>query len=784
MGRKNYYKGIFFTLLALGLAVLSFSNLVFSNTGATAIPLEANPHGIAINPVTNQAVAANENADSVSIVDLETQEVIAIIPVGKEPKGVAIDRGSNIALVSNSKDNTVSVIDLNTLSVVKTIPVGKEPLGIAVNPDPESSSGHTALVANHKDDTVSVTDLDTLRVIKTIQVGKEPKDVVIDPELNLALVVNEKDYNVSVVDLRTYKVTGTVPVGQKPLAIDINPETHLAAVTNEKDNSITVINLLNWQTSSISACKHPVDIAINPLDNRALVLCDEDKTLLLIDLDTKAIIKTYPFKTYPLNKKPTAIAVNNFTNIAGVVDEKTDSLTLIQLPNPVPEITSLNPDKAERGGNEVTIEIQGNKFIKSSSASLNLQPFFIDNHHLEVTIPKEALLKAGTFPITVSNPSPEGGTSNSIGLTVNNPVPSITVLDPAEAMAGTPGLTLNIYGAGFFDDTVIYFGGIKKPAIYISNTKLQVALTSEDLKTPGQYEVMAYNSPPGGGNSNSAVFTIKSPLEIRITGPTDGEGINKARIMVKGTFKSGSQDVGITVNGVMADIIGNQWIANNVLLAPGINTITAIVKDASGNKADASISVYATSTAQAVRLSTNITSGIAPLQVYFSTSTTFTPVSYQMDFEGDGIIDYTGETFENISFTYTMEGIFYPTATITDSQGNVYSDTIAITVLSKAEIDALLKGKWEGMKGALANRDVEKAVAHFLSKSQERYRYLFITLLASLPDIAADMQNIEMISLEDGVSEYRIKRPEDAGGITYYIYFVLDGDGLWKIQQF
>ncbi len=229
--RKYLFKVSPLFLFALCLIFFSFKDRVYSKTDTSGISLESNPRGIAINPITDIAVVSNEKADSVSIVDLNTQTVLSTIPVGKEPKGVAIDNGLNLALVSNSHDNTVSIIDLNAFSVIKTISVGKEPEGIAVNP-----SNHTALVANHKDDTVSVIDLLNYIVIGTIPVGKEPKDVAIDPVLNsiqdqgFVLVVNEKDsppFNsplskggdeggVAVIDLNTYQVTGEVPVGKKP----------------------------------------------------------------------------------------------------------------------------------------------------------------------------------------------------------------------------------------------------------------------------------------------------------------------------------------------------------------------------------------------------------------------------------------------------------------------------------------------------------------------------------------------------------------------------------------
>ena len=104
-------------------------------------------------------------------------------------------------------------------------------------------------------------------------------------------------------------------------------------------------------------------------------------------------------------------------------------------------------------------------------------------------------------------------------------------------------------------------------------------------------------------------------------------------------------------------------------------------------------------------------------------------------------------------------------------------------MLNKTELDNLLKSKWEGMKGKLTNSDVEGALSYYFGASQERYRYIFTSLLNSLPDIAANMQAIEMISIEDKIAEYRIKRIEDEGEVIYYIYFVSDENGLWKILQ-
>jgi YVTN family beta-propeller protein len=497
--------------LALILSIILLtSNLAYSKTDSPGILLEANPDGLAFNPYTGVAVVANEKSSSVSIVDLATQEVLASIPVGKAPRGVAIDREMNIAVVGSSHDDVITVIDLNTYEALADIPVGKAPEGIAID-----EVTHTVFVANHKDNTVSVIDLQTLTNLGEIAVGHEPIDVAINSELGYALVVNEKDWGVSVIDIETFEVTGSVPVGKKPQAIDINPDTHLAVVTNEKDNSISVIDLSNWQVTNVPIGKHPIDVAVNELDNTALVISDEDRLLLVVDLDSNTVTRSYE-----LNKLPKGIAVNPYTNVAGVVDDKTDSLTLFQLPSPVPHIEYVEPSPLLRGSYNVALTIKGSRFMNVATVSIESgiykyapEPTFIDFHTLEVGIPTEMLESTGMYELTVTNPEPEGG-FDSVELAVVNPRPQISFLDPAEVVAGVPGLNLGVFGDGFFGDTKFYVDGAERDFDYIEQSKVELDFNSTELEVGSEKEIAAYNSPPGGGISDTAVFTVLNPVPV------------------------------------------------------------------------------------------------------------------------------------------------------------------------------------------------------------------------------------------------------------------------------
>jgi len=155
-----------------------------------------------------------------------------------------------------------------------------------------------------------------------------------------------------------------------------------------------------------------------------------------------------------------------------------------------------------------------------------------------------------------------------------------------------------------------------------------------------------------------------------------------------------------------------------------------------------------------------------------------------MDFDGDGVIDYNGTTFENISYTYTSEGVFYPKVIISDDQGNTYSDTIAITVLSKTEIDALLRSKWEGMKTALAQNDINSAVSYFDDFSKDAYKETFTVLLSLLPPIVQELNDIQFIKVMKNSVEYDIRTIRNGKEYSFHLLFVKDLDGLWKIRSF
>lgn len=290
----------------------------------------------------------------------------------------------------------------------------------------------------------------------------------------------------------------------------------------------------------------------------------------------------------------------------------------------------------------------------------------------------------------------------------------------------------------------------------------------------------------GQGGNFITVKVLAPSLNITITSPSAGEIISKPEIIVRGNIINFTgNETGVTVNGKVANVYGNQFVANNVSLVEGINTITVTAKDTANNSATASVTVNAVTTGSYAKLSSNIESGIAPFTVNFSALTSnFTPVSYQMDYEGDGVIDYTGTTFDNISHVYVSEGIVYPTLTVTDSQGNAYSDTIAITVMNKAEIDTLVKGKWTSMIESLNRGDVATALLYISPVTRASYQAMINALINQLSSIVSTQKELNLISIKGDVAKYELVTLENGKIYSYEVIFIKDTNGLWMMQEF
>ncbi|MBU0910426.1 MAG: fibronectin type III domain-containing protein, partial [Proteobacteria bacterium] len=318
-----------------------------------------------------------------------------------------------------------------------------------------------------------------------------------------------------------------------------------------------------------------------------------------------------------------------------------------------------------------------------------------------------------------------------------------------------------------------------------------ILLTDLLSGTTYHFQITSANAAGLASLSTDETFETLSVMSISITSPAEGETITSSYLLVQGTVAGTTEEVGITANGVAALIDNGQFAANRVPLMTGANTITVMAVDMEGNVALATINVTCQPATDFIELIPNAESGIAPFTANFSITATFDMASATTEVSAVGPAAMDSVTFtdsEHFTTMLSVPGLYLVTAQVTDSASTVYTDSAAILVMDKDALDGLLKGKWNGMKTALAAGNIEGGIQYFVNLSKDRYRQIFTALADKLPQTVQAMEEIEMIYYADGIAKYRINRTHDIDGapvtITYYIYFERDRNGLFKIYQF
>jgi hypothetical protein len=92
--------------------------------------------------------------------------------------------------------------------------------------------------------------------------------------------------------------------------------------------------------------------------------------------------------------------------------------------NPLPTLSSISPTSVNAGDPAFVLSLTGSDFVNGSVVRVNgsdRPTTFVDSTQLTAQIPAIDISSAGTVAVSVFNPSPGGGSSGLVGLTINPP---------------------------------------------------------------------------------------------------------------------------------------------------------------------------------------------------------------------------------------------------------------------------------------------------------------------------------------------------------------------------
>jgi hypothetical protein len=194
----------------------------------------------------------------------------------------------------------------------------------------------------------------------------------------------------------------------------------------------------------------------------------------------------------------------------------TTSAISLSVNNPAPTLSTLSPSSASQGGPAFTLTLAGTGFVASSTVQVNGAPrttTFVSATQLTASIPASDLASAGTPSITISSPTPGGGTSSALAFTITavNPVPTLASLSPTSVLVGGPAFTLTATGTNFTATSVVQVNGSPRVTTFGSATQLTATILTSDIASAGTPSLAVVTPAPGGGTSAALALSVNNP---------------------------------------------------------------------------------------------------------------------------------------------------------------------------------------------------------------------------------------------------------------------------------
>jgi hypothetical protein len=459
--------------------------------------------------------------------------------------------------------------------------------------------------------------------------------------------------------------------------------------------------------------------------------------------------------------------------------------------NAAPQVTLTAPGAGQSFAYGVPIALSAN--ASDPDGSIAKVEFFAGTTRLSTDTSAPYALSwnnatVGTHAITARATDNLGTatTSSPASVTVtSNALPTVNLALPREGQQFVSGQTVSLVAtAGDTDGTIARIEFMHGSTVIATATSAPFAYAWTNVPT-GTYAIYARAVDNQGAARTSSVVTIHvAPLAVTVSSPMENAQIAASSVLVSGTFTA-PPNSGVTVNGVRARVHGNQFFASDVALVEGANAISVVVVTADDNALSATRNVTRSGSAP-FRVFAEPESGLAPhaatIRIDNPSGLAIAGVSYE--YLGTAVLDTTGANQEVLGkLTLASAGIATPTVVVTVSGGNVYRQQVGVLAESASSVDALLKAVWNTYTGTLASGRVDLALASLPAVTAARYKPILEPLgphfASIIPTWSAPMTG----RLADDVGEYTIARSIDGQNRLFFIYFVRDDRGIWRLDS-
>lgn len=181
---------------------------------------------------------SNEKDDTLSVIDIETLEVIRTIETGERPRGITFSKDFSVLYICASDSDSVQVMDPETGEILHDLPSGEDPEQFVLHPNDRH-----LYIANEDDAITTVVDTETRTVIAQIDVGIEPEGMAVSPDGKIAITTSETTNMAHWIDTETQELFANTLVDSRPRHAEFLKDGTELWVSSEIGGTITVFDV-------------------------------------------------------------------------------------------------------------------------------------------------------------------------------------------------------------------------------------------------------------------------------------------------------------------------------------------------------------------------------------------------------------------------------------------------------------------------------------------------------------------------------------------------------------
>ena len=273
----------------------------------------------------------------------------------------------------------------------------------------------------------------------------------------------------------------------------------------------------------------------------------------------------------------------------GSVSSGTGTPVNFEVDNPAPTITSISPETELLGASPQAIIVTGTGLLPATVINVNgsaRTTTYTSATQVAVTLTAADVSAAGSLSLTAINPTPGGGTSAAVTLTIGSmtPTPVILSITPGQILEGSPNTQISVAGRGFSNSSVVYWNGAPLVLGGISSstngTILTATVPATDLSAMGTGSVTVSTPNANPSLSNAVTVTIYdypyptvtgiSPASVPLNTPTTitvtGTGFTNASVI---SISGAAQPTGFTSSTSLTTAV-----PSSLLTMPGVLAVT------------------------------------------------------------------------------------------------------------------------------------------------------------------------------------------------------------------